>query len=157
MTVTFLLTILWSLLQMLFFLIESKQDLFTYYRNIPLNDLSILTLVTKLLKCKIASWSSDYFCRYFLILHYLFECVKIICLYVCCGYFQISLIMQANEVTVQGALKFKPLMFNANRTHKLQYELSAEIIQLSKYFFHSLSFTKQLAGKKPTTNQNFFL
>jgi len=46
--------------------------------------------------------------------------------------------MQANEVPVQGALKFKPLMFNANRTHKLQYEFSAEITQLKIFF--SLSF-----------------
>lgn len=37
------------------FLIESKQAIFTCYRNIPLNDLSILTLVTELVKSKIAS------------------------------------------------------------------------------------------------------
>lgn len=38
-----------------FFLIESKQVLFTCHRNFPLNDLSILTLVTELVKSEIAS------------------------------------------------------------------------------------------------------
>lgn len=132
-----------------FFLIESKQALFTYYRNIPLNDLSILTQVTKLLKGKIASWSTDYFCRYFLILHYLFECVTIICLYVCCRYFQIFSIMQANEVPLQGALKFKPLMFNANKLTNCKMNSQQKSYNSQNIFFTLFPFTKQLVGKNP--------
>lgn len=39
----------------IFFLIGSKQVLFTCHRNVPLDDLSILTLVTELVKSEIAS------------------------------------------------------------------------------------------------------
>lgn len=56
---------------------RKQTNLITSYRNIPLHALNILTQVTKLLKCRIENWFPDYCYRYFLILHHLFECVKI--------------------------------------------------------------------------------
>lgn len=64
---------------------------------------------------------------------------------------QIFLIMQANEVPVQGALEFKTLIFNANRTHKLQYEVSAKSYSSQNIF--SLSLYQAISRKKTRKTQ----